>query len=95
MHLQTIAEGLKIGDPVTEGQQIGSMGGSGHGKPNAYKSHLHYELRIDGKPVNPVNNDGTLIDPQMFIDGFPGNTLPVFVVPSHQVTGIIIKDVEP
>lgn len=71
MHLNSVESSLKVGSEVAEGQQIGTMGGSGFGKDDAYTSHLHYELRVDGQLINPVNQDGTLIDSQMFIDGFP------------------------
>ncbi|MBP5334774.1 MAG: M23 family metallopeptidase [Bacteroidales bacterium] len=66
MHLNSIDEGLTIGTVISEGQMIGTMGGSGSGIMNKYTTHLHYELRIDGELVNPVAN-GDLIDPQLFL----------------------------
>lgn len=47
MHLNKtdVKEGVK----GKEGQIIGEMGGTGFGKTDAYGSHLHYELKIDGK----------------------------------------------
>ena len=38
------------GDHVTRGEQIGRMGSTGRSTGN----HLHYEVRIDGKAVNPI-----------------------------------------
>ena len=38
------------GDHITRGQQIGRMGSTGRSTGN----HLHYEVRIDGRPVNPI-----------------------------------------
>ena len=66
MHLNSIEEEITIGAVITEGQRIGAMGGSGSGRTDAYSSHLHYELRINGELVNPIDN-GDLIDPQLLI----------------------------
>lgn len=38
------------GDRITRGQQIGRMGSTGRSTGN----HLHYEVRIDGRAVNPI-----------------------------------------
>lgn len=46
-HLSKI--GVPVGQTIKKGQLIGYMGATG----NASGSHLHYEVRINGKAVNP------------------------------------------
>jgi murein DD-endopeptidase MepM/ murein hydrolase activator NlpD len=41
---------VHAGERITRGQQIGRMGSTGR----STGCHLHYEVRIDGRPVNPV-----------------------------------------
>ena len=48
-HLSHIS--VRIGQEVTLGQKIGEVGSTGHSTGN----HLHYEVRKNGKAVNPVN----------------------------------------
>ena len=42
---------VKPGDAVTKGQLIGGMGTTG----KSTGVHLHYEIRLGGKPLNPIN----------------------------------------
>ena len=53
-HLSEIAE-LHAGDGVFAGQIIGKVGNSGL----TTGSHLHYELRVDGKEVDPLRHPAT------------------------------------
>lgn len=48
-HMNTIATQVKEGQPVSRGDIIGYMGQSGR----ATGVHLHYEVRVKGRPVNP------------------------------------------
>jgi murein DD-endopeptidase MepM/ murein hydrolase activator NlpD len=47
-HLSRIT--VKVGQQVTAGQKVGEVGSTGHSTGN----HLHYEVRKNGKPINPV-----------------------------------------
>jgi murein DD-endopeptidase MepM/ murein hydrolase activator NlpD len=42
---------VKPGTCVRSGETIAEVGATG----NATGSHLHFEVRNDGKPVNPLN----------------------------------------
>ena len=42
MHLSEI--GVKVGQSVTKGEQIGKTGASGKGRENGYSPHLHLSL---------------------------------------------------
>jgi len=48
-HLSRIS--VKVGQEVVVGQKIGEIGSTGHSTGN----HLHYEIRKNGKAINPVH----------------------------------------
>ncbi|HEY6330667.1 MAG TPA: M23 family metallopeptidase [Blastocatellia bacterium] len=48
-HLSSFA--VEVGDPVERGTIVGYAGSTGR----ATSPHLHYEVRVDGNPVNPLD----------------------------------------
>ena len=53
LHFSKIAKGIKSGTQVKQGQLIGYVGATGY----ATGPHLHYEIVINGEPVNPRTVD--------------------------------------
>jgi len=49
-HMSAYKKGLGVGSHVTQGEVIGYVGMTGY----ATGPHLHYEVRVHGKPVNPL-----------------------------------------
>lgn len=68
MHLETIDENVLLGAKISEGQQIGTVGGTGYGKHGKFNSHLHYEITINGRGVNPAQGEEHLLDPQKIMN---------------------------
>ena len=80
MHLSDISDNLKVGDDVSEGQQIGKIGASSFGNENSkpggkWASHLHYELELNGKKIDPANGPGQMVDAQKLILSPPDNSI--------------------
>jgi murein DD-endopeptidase MepM/ murein hydrolase activator NlpD len=50
-HMSRFAEGIRAGVHVNQGQVIGYVGSTGR----STGPHLHYEVRIDDRPVNPTS----------------------------------------
>lgn len=53
LHLNRIMPGIEPGVRVTQGHQIGEIGTTGR----STGPHLHYEVHIDGQPVDPLTID--------------------------------------
>ena len=49
-HLFKYAEGLRVGKTIKRGELIGYIGDTGR----ATGPHLHYEIHVDGKAINPI-----------------------------------------
>ena len=49
-HLSRFAEGIRKGTRIKQGQKVGFVGASGL----ATGPHLHYEMRVNGNPTNPL-----------------------------------------
>jgi murein DD-endopeptidase MepM/ murein hydrolase activator NlpD len=49
-HQSRFAKGLKKGERVSQGEVIGYVGSTGW----STGAHLHYEMRVAGRPVNPL-----------------------------------------
>jgi murein DD-endopeptidase MepM/ murein hydrolase activator NlpD len=50
-HMHKIADGLKSGDKVRQGEIIGYVGSTG----NSTGNHLHFEIKINGNVVDPLS----------------------------------------
>lgn len=56
-HMSAFAQGLKVGQSVKAGELIGYVGTTGL----STGPHLHFELYVDGSPVDPLTFDGQVV----------------------------------
>jgi murein DD-endopeptidase MepM/ murein hydrolase activator NlpD len=54
-HMSKLADGIRSGKKVNQGQIIGYVGATGR----ATGPHLHYEVRVAGRPMNPLKVKAT------------------------------------
>ena len=52
-HLSAVPDGLAKGQRVAAGDTIGQVGATG----TATGPNLHYEVRVDGRPTNPLSDE--------------------------------------
>jgi len=65
---------VRVGEPVDRGDRIGRMGSSGR----STATHLHYEVRINGRAVNPrplLEADRNVLEIQSVAERRNGNSL--------------------
>lgn len=55
-HLSGVPQGAVEGQRVSAGEKIGYVGATG----TATASNLHYEVRVDGRPIDPLSDDRVL-----------------------------------
>lgn len=58
-HLKGFAKGLKVGDPITQGQLIGYVGSTGY----STGPHLDFRFFKNGKAVDPLKVDAPPVEP--------------------------------
>lgn len=61
-HLSKFAEGIRPGKKVKRGDLIGYAGNTGLSEG----PHLHYEIRVDGRPINPLDYLAIDVNPEEY-----------------------------
>lgn len=59
LHMNAFAPGIATGVHVAQGQEIGQVGTTGR----STGPHLHYELHVDGQPVDPMSVRSDAVPP--------------------------------
>jgi murein DD-endopeptidase MepM/ murein hydrolase activator NlpD len=59
-HMSAISAGVVRGAAITAGKQLGAVGATG----NASGPHLHFEVRVRNKPVNPMQYLASAVAPR-------------------------------
>lgn len=67
-HLQSFESGLAEGDSVRQGETVGTVGSTGV----STGSHLHYEVRVDGRATDPL--DESTLDAVLAAESPPSHT---------------------
>ena len=57
-HLSAVSKGLAVGDRVSAGDEIGRVGKTG----TATAPNLHYEVLVEGRPIDPLGEDVPVAD---------------------------------
>lgn len=98
-HLSSVC--VKLGSPVSEGQPIGRSGNTG----NSTGPHLHFEVRQEGRPVDPELifrqqsgqsgvEEKTVSVPLLFVRSGPGIEYPIVdsLKQGSRVSGEVIAE---
>lgn len=80
-HLSRFALGLRVGDKVAQGDTIGFVGNTG----TVTGTHLHYELKKNGRHVNPVTEHRNM-PPGVPI---PADQMPAFLAARERLLGTL------
>ncbi len=91
--LHTHSQSVSVGQQVTAGTSLGTMGGRGPGGPNQYAQHVHYQIK---------NPQGQITNPQAWWDQQASNAtqsvaqgavqVPAFTFPFRAANGKALVD---
>lgn len=81
-HMSKFHSGVKKGARITQGEIIGYVGNSG----SATGPHLHYEVRQNGRPINPIKASPNIASP------LEGKMLVAFKSQKQQIDKVMHKE---